>query len=214
MGSQLTVQVRGENTWSQTKNTNFLLLFKILSLHWGWYTPTLTTAELGLNPETNHEILVTYFRTCTLAWGLSCPVAFVSICWLICCLLALFLSSRIRLLQFVLRYIRIETGQHFDLLLKQICYLWFSNVPVVYKVLHLFRFFFQYRKCVFPGQEFDITYFFSTQFSLLLLLCAVLITFHIHLSFSFVSWSQFSVILVTQAPYDFADGTFRQTLKP
>lgn len=33
MGSQLTVQIRDENTWSQTKNTNFLLLFKILSLH-------------------------------------------------------------------------------------------------------------------------------------------------------------------------------------
>lgn len=170
--------------------------------------------ELPFWSETNHEILVTYFRTCTLAWGLSCPVAFVSICWLICCLLALFLSSRIRLLQFLLRYIWIETGQHYDLLLKQICYLWFSNVPVVYKLLHLFCFFFQYRKCVFPGQEFNITFFFSTQFSLLLLLCAVLITFHVCLSFSFVSWSQFSVILVTQAPYDFADGTFRQTLKP
>lgn len=125
--------------------------------------------ELPFWLETNHEILVTYFRTCTLAWGLSCPVAFVSICWLICCLLALFLSSRIRLLQFVLRYIRIETGQHFDLLLKQICYLWFSNVPVVYKVLHLFRFFFQYRKKILcisrSGVQYNFFFFHSIFFT-------------------------------------------------
>lgn len=40
------------NTWCWTGSNNFVLLFEILTLHWDWYTPVSTTAELGLNPWT------------------------------------------------------------------------------------------------------------------------------------------------------------------
>lgn len=80
--------------------------------------------ELPFWSETNHEDIVTYFKTRTFAGELSWTIIFVSICQLTYCLPAVFLSSRTVSCNFCCVIFEMKLlGQHSDLLFKQICYL-------------------------------------------------------------------------------------------